>query len=160
MEQKESVQRRRPVFWVLALLIIGYFLFRAGALFLGEGADIPGIKWTPYKEIVSSGMAEKKPVFLYFYSRWCGWCRRFERSVLGSPEVGSLLSQDFISSRINIFHPLSEKATSSFNVTGVPTVVFLDCRGNRIEVFPGYLGKNDFLKLLKEIYYTQKGRSC
>jgi len=79
---------------------------RTGALFLGEGAEIHGINWTPYKESVSAGMQGKKPIFLYFYSRWCGWCRKFERSVLGSPEVGSLLRQDFISSRLNVFNPL------------------------------------------------------
>jgi len=160
MEQEQAVRRRRPIFWVLALFIGGYLLLRTGALFLGEGADIPGIKWTPYKEVVTAGMQGKKPVFLYFYSRWCVWCRKFESSVLSSPDIGSILSRDFVSSRINVFHPLTEKATSSFNVTGVPTVVFLDCRGDRIEVFPGYLGKNELLKVLKEIHNAQKGRSC
>ncbi len=42
----------------------------------------------------------EKPIFVYFYTDWCGYCRQFERELLGSDEVADYMSS-ILAVRVN-----------------------------------------------------------
>lgn len=48
-------------------------------------------------EGIRRGAAEHKPVLLYFYTDWCGYCRQFERELLSDPEL-----QDYLDSIVAV----------------------------------------------------------
>ncbi|REJ73459.1 MAG: thioredoxin family protein [Acidobacteria bacterium] len=45
--------------------------------------------------------ANPKPILVYFYTDWCGYCRQFERDLLASEEVQSYLRDEVLAVRIN-----------------------------------------------------------
>jgi thiol:disulfide interchange protein len=88
-------------------------LLAAGALFIGLAVEAhalqPGglregqVAWQTYGEAAfQRAAAEKKPVFLYFFADWCGWCRRYEAEVLENPSVRARLTKEFIPVAVNI----------------------------------------------------------
>jgi len=42
---------------------------------------------TGFHEAGVRAKASGKPLFLYFYTDWCGYCRQFEQELLSKPEV-------------------------------------------------------------------------
>ena len=42
----------------------------------------------------------EKPIFVYFYTDWCGYCRQFERELLSSDEVSDYMSS-ILAVRVN-----------------------------------------------------------
>ena len=42
---------------------------------------------TGFQEAGVRAKASGKPLFLYFYTDWCGYCRQFEQELLSKPEV-------------------------------------------------------------------------
>lgn len=82
-------------------------LLAAGALIIGLAAEARALEgtiaWKPYDEgVLRRAVSEQKPVFLYFFADWCGWCRRYEAEVLESPNVRARLMKDFVPVAVNI----------------------------------------------------------
>ena len=61
-----------------------------------------------------------KPLVVYFYTDWCGYCRQFERELLGTLEVKSYLGE-VLAVRINPESGPKEKEIASYyGVEGYP----------------------------------------
>lgn len=98
------IEPRRPVTppaspsggWLgllLTLAVLGAFLyFRFGK----EGSDPAALAgWhegaAGYQKAVQEARASRKPLAIYFYTDWCGYCRRLERDVLRQAPMRDLL---------------------------------------------------------------------
>jgi thiol:disulfide interchange protein len=68
---------------------------------------------------------EPQPIFVYFYTDWCGYCRQFERELLSSDEVESYL-EDIMAVRVNPeTSPAEAEIAQRYGVTGFPTLFVL-----------------------------------
>jgi thioredoxin-related protein len=79
----------------------------------------------------------KKPVFLYFNSKSCGWCKKFEEEVLTDPDVISTVESSFVSVVIEVNEQYH--MAGKFKVYGTPTMVFLDAVGSEIGRIRGFV---------------------
>ncbi len=78
---------------------VGLLWFAVPALALEKG-EVP---WHPYGEAAFQRAAsEQKPMFLYFFADWCGWCRRYQAEVLEHPSVRARLMKDFVPVAVDI----------------------------------------------------------
>jgi thiol:disulfide interchange protein DsbD len=84
----------------------------------------------------------KKPVFLYFNSKSCGWCKKFEAEVLTDPDVISTIESSFVSVVIEVNEQYH--MAGKFKVYGTPTMVFLDPSGDEIERIRGFMDAESF----------------
>jgi thiol-disulfide isomerase/thioredoxin len=78
-----------------------------------------------YERALARHRQSRKPMLLYFYTDWCGYCRRFDRDILSSTEFSRYL-KDVIAVRINPELGTSERALAGqYGVTGYPSFFVL-----------------------------------
>jgi thiol:disulfide interchange protein len=53
-----------------------------------------------YAEALRRGEEQRKPVLVYFYTDWCGYCRQFEQQLLSEPELDEYLDS-IVTVRVN-----------------------------------------------------------
>lgn len=139
------------VFWVstlrrtggLAALLAGAYLFVATLHGLGvvdlpaaAGAPAPaGIAWT--KDVSLLDKPTDRPVMIDFYSDvWCAACKELDHNTWPDPAVVSE-SKRFVSVKVDVDDKrigTLDQLKKRFGVVGIPTVIFLDAKGQEIEV--------------------------
>jgi thiol:disulfide interchange protein DsbD len=93
----------------------------------------PGIDWRAYSEqTLRQAIQQGKPVIIDFYADWCTPCRELDHATFHHADVVRLSRQAFVMIKVDVtnggdaFH---EKLLQQYRVRGVPTIVFLDLRG-------------------------------
>ncbi len=131
------------------------------AVYAAEGDK--GLVWMGFNEGLKKAKLEKKFVIIDFYADWCGWCKVMERETFGDSEVRAHMKKHYVLVRVHMDknpqepiqygpHKLNKQELAGMmQVSGLPTVVFLDRDGGFIGGIPGFLKKDTFLPLLKYI---------
>lgn len=107
------------------------------------------INWQRYDQGLEQAKKEKKKLMVFFYTDWCGWCKRMNSSTYTDEEVKKLLAKDFVSIKVNgdsqnmisvDSAKITEKQLTSRYVTrGFPTLCFLESNAEKIFCQAGYL---------------------
>lgn len=140
----------RPIPWFGVIAILG--LFGVGQLLAQEN----GVRWLNYREALEAGVEEGRPIFLYFYSDSCAYCKKMEADTLRARPVVEYLKDTFVAARIHAgrYPHLARK----YMVRGLPTSCFLSPGGKGILALPGYLRPDQFIKILRYVggYYRRQ----
>ena len=127
----------------------------------GQGAPKVAVQWKSYEEGMKAVRSEKKPAVIDFYASWCHWCVVMEKDTFTDAGVVKKLSDDFVPIKIDmesaqaiVFEGRSLKPAdfaAMMGVRGLPTLVFVDKKGETITQIPGYIKADTFLPLLSYI---------
>jgi len=92
--------------------------------------------WKPYsQQAVEDSVAHKKPVVIDFFAQWCPNCHELDRAVFSLPEIQAKLAQ-VTALRMDVTNqddPGVQNIIQEYGIEGVPTVIFLDSRGQEIK---------------------------
>ncbi|MBN1498946.1 MAG: DUF953 domain-containing protein [Spirochaetes bacterium] len=116
------------------------------------------IRWYSFNEGIKAAADQKKPVIVDFYADWCTWCVKMEEEVFMEPKVLEKLKSDFIMIRIDTEAEekikykgktyTTHEFSTAFQVTGLPTLLFIDKAGEPVTKIPGYITADVFIQLI------------
>lgn len=117
------------------------------------------IEWMRYDDGLKLAKEKGQHVLVNFTTRWCGWCKKMNRTTFAEPEVVNMLDKYFVSIKVDgdskkeldiEGYKITERdlAVSEYHVRGYPAYWFLKPNGDRLGVLPGYQQADIFLDVL------------
>ena len=136
----------------IAAIILGTWFLKP------EGKALSSMNWKPFTEkSYITALETEKPIILDFYADWCIPCKEMDKFTFSNSEVVKLSNQ-FSLFKINLTSGISPEKfliKEKYNIKGVPTIVFIDKKGNEItdlRIF-GFEKPEDFIKKMNNALY-------
>ena len=79
-----------------------------------------------YKEALAAAKAEKKLVFIDFYTSWCGPCKMMMKNIFPLKEVGNYLNSKFVCIKIDTEKGEGPELAKRYQVKAYPTFVAIN----------------------------------
>ncbi len=118
-----------------------------------------GIDWYDMKTGLEKAQRFNKPVIIKFYTDWCGWCTKMDKSTFSDQKVIDIMNRNFICIKYNpetdgnvLYKNKShtpQEIKNTLRVSGYPSTVFLsEGKLDRVSSISGYRSSDDFLSIL------------
>ncbi len=133
---------------------VGVVAFLIGFALLLTPSKTESLVWDSYAEQkVQLSLNEGKPLVIDFYADWCITCHELEQMVFSQKNVKEALNA-FTRLRVDATYtdqPEVEKTLEKYGVFGLPTIVFLNAKGEEVKDARviGYLSPEEFLEKVK-----------
>ena len=101
-----------------------------------------------YAKALERAKAEKKDILMVQITNYCPWCRKLEKKVLAKKSVNAEVQKNYIPLIVN---REEGKLDKRFDTPIVPVSYIISYKDDtKFTSRPGYLGKSDFLYMLKK----------
>ncbi|MDY6853556.1 MAG: thioredoxin family protein [Thermodesulfobacteriota bacterium] len=160
------VSKKRPLICII-LLGAGIFILLNSGIeakqreenLLSMGKEFTEkINWFNYNEGLEKAFKEKKHIMILFYADWCYYCKMMDNKTFANLSIIESLKEGFVPIKVNADR--ERKLVSRYKITGFPSTLFLEHNAVPIQLFPGYMPPDMFIKALKYIkennYNTMK----
>lgn len=107
------------------------------------------IDWKKYNEGIRLAQKEKKKVFIFFQTDWCGYCAKMEQTTFQDTSVSGFLNEHFVSIKVN--GDKEPSLVNDYKVGGYPDNRFLDEKRKAAFRVPGFVDAATFLFFLEYI---------
>lgn len=96
-----------------------------------------------FEKALAEAKKKDKPVFIDFFTTWCGPCKMLDQTTWKNKKVIAWLSEKTIPLKLD-----AEKETElaeKYKITGYPTLLFLKADGTEMDRIMGYQTAEDFI---------------
>ncbi len=154
---------------MIAVVSVAFLIFYG----VKQGSENGGGNWQNDIRWADAGLTKDqlttggKPVYLFFYTDWCTFCKKMERETFADATVQKYLNDRFVAIAINpetagVTHFMGEELSykdlaARLGVNGYPASFFFTAEGTLIGGQPGYLEPTLFADLTQYVgggYYT------
>lgn len=118
---------------------------------LSLAAAVAGeVDWAkpPYETILDRAAKEDKPIFIDFFTTWCGPCKRLDKVTYQDEKVVEYLN-GIVAAKYDAEKDEGEVLAKKFKVKAYPTLVLVGSDGNEIDRHIGYLDPEQFLEVIE-----------
>jgi thioredoxin-like negative regulator of GroEL len=114
------------------------------------GGPAVGIRFEhAFTDALKKAAAQNKPVMVDFWAEWCGWCHRLDKTTYVDPTVVKL-AQDFVAVKVDTEGRAADlEVAARFDVTSLPTILFVTPGGRQILRVNGFQGPGKFPRTLE-----------
>ncbi|MBN1153386.1 thioredoxin fold domain-containing protein [candidate division KSB1 bacterium] len=138
---------------IIGILLILYGLFTADKAIKSEPSQIG---WIAYNgQSIEQLLVDDKPVIIDFYADWCAPCKEMDSKTFSNDEIIEK-AKTFTMVKVDLTSYKEETNTfkNKYKVTGMPTFVFLDEKGDEIEELRtiGYADDKEFLRKMESVF--------
>jgi thioredoxin-related protein len=129
---------------MLALLAVG-----PGIAAAEEEEQPRSITWVGYNDALSLGRDFDKPIFIHFTAPWCKWCKKMQKETYTDPKVIRFMTDNFAAVMVNT--ETLPSLARKYSVESLPTLWFLDSKGQALTRIEGYVGSEKLLRVLEYV---------
>lgn len=128
---------------ILTILLSGFLL---------SGNEVSFIK-NDYNEAIRQSEETGKPIFIDFYTTWCGPCKMLDKYTFKDEKVAKFMNTNFINLKIDCEKDFGINLSMKYRVRSYPSFALID-NNNRMYAKDGGYRDNpdDFLELITKFY--------
>jgi thiol-disulfide isomerase/thioredoxin len=104
-----------------------------------------------WQQALEEAQKTHKILFVDAFTTWCGPCQRMAKEVFSLEEVGIFYNKHFINVKLDMEKGEGPKFAQKYKITSYPTLLFIDEKGEEIQVFKGSRPADQFINLGKGI---------
>lgn len=144
------------IFSLLSILVItscGYSTMGGGGANRKDRTSSPSaifFEKAKFDKVLSMAEAEQKPVFLDFYTDWCGPCRWLDRDVFRTENAATYFNKNVINLKVNAEKGEGIELAQKFNIKAYPTLIFLKPDGTELSRHVGMTTSNRLVNMGKK----------
>jgi len=127
---------------------IGFALGMALFVFTAQAKEIQFIKGD-FEAAKAKAKEERKLIFVDAYAVWCGPCKMMDRNTFNNERVAAYFNENFVNLKIDVEKGQGPIFASKYQITGMPTLLFLDYNGEIVSRELGYRGPNELMQAAK-----------
>ncbi|WP_159023731.1 thioredoxin family protein [Formosa sp. L2A11] len=60
------------------------------------------IHWKTFPELEVALNENPKPVFIFFYAKWCAYCKKIERKIFTKPDVINVINSEYYAVKMDV----------------------------------------------------------
>lgn len=135
----------------IAALTLSILSFNGTSVASGssQGGEVVISKQYDKGRSLEKALATKKPVIVFFYTDWCGFCQRFAPT-FDKITKGSKVKKNFAVAFVNCEKEENGKLMQEYGVQGFPTVFVIDKNGKKTQLENGTFFNDDSVEVVTE----------
>jgi thiol:disulfide interchange protein len=155
-QTRSSVRKVLDILGIIILLsVLGYYGNKNVQTYLGQQAlDETGLEILTLEQALEVANNTNKLVLADMSAIWCPSCRKLDKQVFSDEQVKTQLNQDFVYTRIEYESAEGNNFMQNYQVTGFPTLIVLNPRGEKLVQLPINYEPLAFLKTLEQVLET------
>lgn len=118
-----------------------------------RGPKNPGTGINYFKGNFDKAMVEaanqNKPIFIYGYTDWCGYCTRMNKTTFMEKEVCDYMNSNYINLSYDMEKGEGTYIRNKYGLNSYPAFVAVNKEGRIINIGFGYMKVSDFMNLVK-----------
>ncbi len=129
------------------LLFLFLILFTSSTHSFAQEIEYHNGNW---ESLMQQAKKKKKPFFVDFYTSWCGYCKKMDRTTFRDTAVTKFVKGNYIAYKLDAEKGEGPQFARKYGVSGYPTIIVFDHKGNKMGVIRGYRSGPAFLQELQK----------
>jgi len=137
----------KKIIFVLSVLFLCVICF----LYFRNPSNTNSINWYNGSISDASIMNNEKLIMVNFHKDWWSACKLLDANTFSNTEISQLINQNIISIKIDYGTSYGKKIFKQYNLSVLPSTIFLNKNLKVIEVISGYSPPYEFKIKLKNL---------